>query len=500
MQCKVSAYEGPEPYVYLINSHQDDGVSFPLAERLAAKGLRVWHDAATRENQSAWKSKTSRMLNGSAAALVLLSQGFTQAHLCRRQFTDAIESGKPIVVLRLGNPALTLGMRLQTEACGVLDCSFPPPDSAVDALLRQDAFKACIGPSRHDIEPQAYARQAAETKPKPMQEKRQLLTEHSIIELSGGLPKTSREPAQTGEAEKQEPAEALKTWQGGADGGASQGETAQKADTLEQTIITGGGIKKQGQDGSELDETLLPKRMPLPVIVSLATGLAKKGLSGETVIGRQAKLQAGQLADIRFDEQSNLFSRRHFKLICVDSTCALICLHDNNLSLNGMMELLPNEPFRIEGSCVIEVPGKSVLEQYSNKENSAVRFAVAYEKDAQRLWDAPCVATMESLETGEIRAFWEFPIRIGRNHPWASGAMTTKTISAEHATISLEGDRLMYEDHSSNGTIINGDTLCNHEKRGLASGDVLRVNGKQEDSLRDEHFVFRFVKVERASD
>ena len=492
MICNANAYEGFEPYVYIINCHQDDGVSFPLMERLAKKGLRFWHDEQIRSTQAEWKPTTSRKLNSSAAVLVLLSDNFTKTHICRRQFTDAIESKKPIVVVRLDKPMLTLGMKLQTEACSLLDCDFPPPDSLIDALLQQEQLQTCVGSPMHNIIPQDYGRQATDRKPVEPK-KRPTLSDYTLIDLSKKNP--PGDVLQNAADNQEKPQEHINT------GTLPQNniDNASDHDKLEQTAPSTNKIQKQEENITELDMTFLPKRIALPIILSLSTGLAQKGLNGETVVGRQAKLQTESIADIRFHDECKLFSRRHFKLICVDNTCTLICMHDNNLTLNGVLEVAPNEPTRIHGSCIVEVPGKSVLEQFSDKESSSARFVIAHDKDAQELWDAPFIATLESKETGEVRAFWKFPIQIGRNFPWTSGAMTTKTISADHATISLEESRFLYQDHSRNGTIINDDILCHQKQHELVSGDVLRINGNKEEQLRDENFIFRYVKIERSN-
>lgn len=498
MNCNINAYTGTEPYVYWIGCHRDDGISFPMLERLAKGGLRVWHDAQIRNNQAEWKSTTNQKLNDSSAVLVLLSQSFAETHICRRQFTDAIDSKKPIFIIKLENPSLTLGMTLQVSINPSRDCSFPPTDSLIDTILRHDAFSPCIGSPNPGVHIQAYTLESTEEKPALRPVRRIESSEETIKDLRAG----GGNGAPYAKDEKKEEIKKSPTPSSNRlSGDDSKKEKPEPAgNKLDQTIISGNVSKSQEDGASGLDSTVVPIRIQRPTLLSLSTGHAQKGLSGETVVGRRTKPQTEIVPDISFEEQCKLFSRRHFKLICVDKTCTLVCLHENNLTLNGISEVCVDQPTRLEGACVIEVPGKSVLDQFSKAEKSSVRFVVAYENEAQSLWDAPYVATLESMETGEIRAFWDFPITIGRIAPWESGAMSAKTISTRHATITFIDNSFFYEDHSSNGTIINGGALCHQEKRQLQQGDVLHINGNIEEGQRDENFVFRFVKTERVSE
>ena len=53
------------------------------------------------------------------------------------------------------------------------------------------------------------------------------------------------------------------------------------------------------------------------------------------------------------------------------------------------------------------------------------------------------------------------------------------TVSNEHADIELRGDRLIFTDHSSNGTIINGQKI-HHDHVGIYPNDKILLAGVYE--------------------
>ena len=117
MKCNVNPFMGIEPKIVVIHAIDDDGVVFPLIERLCKMGLRIWHDEEIRgkmiDYSFNWKSQQSKC----NCFLIYLSRNAINSHVFRERFTNAVESSKPFVVIStIENEDLSPGMMLQIKS------------------------------------------------------------------------------------------------------------------------------------------------------------------------------------------------------------------------------------------------------------------------------------------------------------------------------------------------------------------------------------------------
>lgn len=228
----------------------------------------------------------------------------------------------------------------------------------------------------------------------------------------------------------------------------------------------------------------------------MATGEMKKGLRNETIVGRESTVVQNASSDIQFRDATKMLSRRHFAILELDEARYIRCLHNNGLSVNGIVELHNDERYELDSDiCTIQIPGNSVLENAVNSESITGQYVIAFGTMAGKLWRQKTAATLASVETSEIRFVQNNNVELGRSTPWASGAMASKTIGRKHAGIHEEQGVWYLINYSSNGTVINGRRYFGNEKIVLHNGDRITFTGNEEMGIPDESLIFRCVEI-----
>ncbi len=483
MECRVKPYNGTEARTAIIHVSDDDVVVFPFIERLSKRGLRVWHDSDIRrvmvEYKRNWKEQQALCTN----CLVYLTQNAVNNHVFRERLTNAVENGKPFIVINtLAKDALSLGMRLQIEkAASVIQSNYIPAETLTEKIISLPVLKVCVGKADPQIEVSAYPNEGNNQEPSvPEKAERSFApSDRTMMELRG----TQRiaEPVHVVEPEETKPIpyehnnqEVLHT-------------EPDSSSLLDETIRI-----SDNDSGSSIDleATIVPRKIELPIIVSLMSGEKKKGMLGESIIGRTKKIQSST-ADISFTDDCKLFSGKHFSLIYIDNMCILICKHPNGMNVNGQ-EMQEGERLSVESEAIIQIPSNATLAQFEKNEVHPSYLIVASGKRAQEIWDAEAVAFLQSIETGEIRPFTD-QFSFGRGNAWKTGVMASRNISRNHGSIALEEGHFIFHDHSTNGTLINGTKISNDSLE-LNNDDIISVLG---DDQNEERFIFHSCFFEK---
>lgn len=207
-------------------------------------------------------------------------------------------------------------------------------------------------------------------------------------------------------------------------------------------------------------------------------------------MGRTKKIQDA-IADISFADECKLFSGKHFSLIYIDNMCMLICKHPNGMNVNGQ-EMHEGDRFSVESDAIIQIPSNETLAQLEKSKVHPSYLIAATGNRAKELWNAEAIAVLKSKETGEIRFFID-RFSFGRGNAWKTGVMVSRNISRDHGSVILDSGRFYFQDHSTNGTMINGLKI-NNDSLELHNDDIISVQGNDQS---EESFIFYCCFFER---
>ena len=398
-----------------------------------------------------------------------------------------------------------MGVKFQLEkAVAVISCAAIPDDQVIDSVIKTGELKACIGFPNQSINVQPYALPSIQPLPKPQPLIICSPTDQTISELEkiGNQPSSVSASCVSGSSAPEQSKQTKTVNQAPADKNkkekmifsvSSAAQPNVPNSYFEETLKS--TSNQQTPEENDNENTLVPQKSQLPVIMSLTSGEKKWGLSGETSVGRKKRIQES-LADVTFEDSSKFFSRSHFKIICVDNICTLLCTHPNGISVNGFEDLGEGERLHINDITALRIPSRKSVNQCVNANTIQTILIVASYQASAKLWNAQNIAAIESLQTGEIRVSCDSGFVLGRANPWKSGAVASLCISAQHADIKPENDQFYYYDHSSNGTLING-IYHHNDKIELHNGDKLTIAGNEENKIAPRDFIFHYAAAER---
>ena len=110
--CRARPYEGKQPYIFFSYNHENADRVFPMIEKMAQEGIRVWYDNGLRPGDD-WPEVIAEHLDNAAAMVVAVSKEYVVSHNCCNELTVAVNDNKPIVSVVLDDITLSLGMRMQ---------------------------------------------------------------------------------------------------------------------------------------------------------------------------------------------------------------------------------------------------------------------------------------------------------------------------------------------------------------------------------------------------
>ena len=503
MICNASPYEGNEPFMFVSYSRKDAGIVYPLIERLAGAGIRIWYDSGIHGGE-VWPEVIADHLNRSAACLVFMSRNAVESHNCFNELIFAVENKKPLIPIRYNDPQLTMGMMLMIGSTQWIDVHDAPTDSTVSRILAASPVSPTRGIPNHSIRFQDYQ---TEAKPEPDQpreparlrlpvEKLQYSEEPEPV--SGGIEPAAAEPEPAPPADKpaaeEQPPVPPTAW-----AIAPESVPAAKATEtplpnrrrirkpavhfLEETLPLniddhepGSGEKTVADlDVDDLDKTVAENAEIPPVIVVLsAEGILCRGKAGITTLGRtQSK------SDIVIPDPERKISGAHARLISLDGNHAIEDLNSTNGTWVNGVQLEKGQRVNVHGFCEILLHKQPVL--------------VAFDSAARSLWNAEVLLCLRCQETGETRYIWNGELPLGRNAPWKEGVLQGKKVSHNHALVRIEdGKCLIHDLNSTNGTFVNDQLLAKGSSSPLTPGDIIRIE--------NNHFVVNILQLKRGTE
>lgn len=111
MLCAAIPYEGNEPYIFLSYCHKDANLVYPLLERMAMDGCRIWYDDGIHPGDD-WSENVARHLDNCKVCLAMITKEAAASHNCRSELNYAIECEKPVLAVVLEAFEMPRGLRL----------------------------------------------------------------------------------------------------------------------------------------------------------------------------------------------------------------------------------------------------------------------------------------------------------------------------------------------------------------------------------------------------
>ena len=167
MICNAKPYEGTDAFLFVSYARKDAGIVYPLIERLASAGVRLWYDAGLQGGEI-WPEVIADHLNRSAACLAFVSRNAVASHNCFHELIFAVESGKPLIPIRYQEAQLSLGMKMMIGAVQWLEIGKIPTDADISRILSLDLIKPVHGLPDCSIVIQDYNSDEAMPKEKPL--------------------------------------------------------------------------------------------------------------------------------------------------------------------------------------------------------------------------------------------------------------------------------------------------------------------------------------------
>ena len=144
-RCSAKPYEGGENYIFVSYCHKDKKFIFPIIERLARDGYRVWYDEGI-DPGSEWPEIIARHLNGCATCIAFISENSLNSHNCRREINFALLKKKPFISVVIEPVQMSLGMEMQLSATqSIFKYTLSDDNEFFSKLYDAKCLSSCLG-------------------------------------------------------------------------------------------------------------------------------------------------------------------------------------------------------------------------------------------------------------------------------------------------------------------------------------------------------------------
>ena len=435
MECRAVPYEGEKPFLFINYCRKDAAVVYPMIEKLAMAGCRLWYDDGIAPG-TMWPEIIALHLERSRAILAFISAEAVNSHNCCNELIMGFEKRKALFPVLYRDVKLTPGFQLllgSTERIAYAEDMF---EAFLAKLRTSDTFNECLGEAQ-PFKPE----QSAEDQPGQC--------------VIGGEQKITEPLSPPAAPPKVDPA--FKD---------EQEEEEDPYDLLEATIADTEDI---------LGATIYQDTRIQPLLLHLQTGQCFT-CEQKTVIGRDMGCSVIL--------KNRKVSHRH---CCLEVEEEMYSVADMK-STNGTSifnRRLSESPEKFDAPVILQLG-----------QTDGETFLVAVGDMAKKLKTLQDAYLLVSYETNEVKLLEQFPFKLGRNRPWPGGALSSQYIGREHASIALneDGECVLVDHQSRNGTYLNNekDRLPAETPRLLSNGDVIHLG-----SATGEYLKFFHVKIDR---
>ena len=471
MRCYVIPFEGEQNYIFFSYCHDDAARVFPVIERLAVEGYRVWFDDGIHPGEE-WPDVIAKHMSEAAVCIAAVSGPAAESHNCRNELSFALANNKPLLSIVLEDFQMPLGMQLQLSSARYIKKHEKTEEAFYDDLLGAPILAPCreagrsAGPEalalwrRHVEEYGAGGKGAgnegvakaaaklwfsgARKSPavQPQEEAERVpAAEEPAEEKAESLPAGERmekiPPAAVPEAEP-------------------CGETILSVpleeDDEERTIMI-----DTEPDDDEDGRTIMGVRYNPALLFRVKTKELFPIKNERTVLGRSKNK-----ADLAFPDNMEI-SGKHAEIWRKGNGYALRNYQPTNETVVNGQTLQDNECVDLAPCSEIQLADESFF----------LISGDAYD----RIFDEQKICLLKSRDTGETKILTEDSLPLDRHHKWRGDVLGDPRIHrGGHAEIYREHDRVYVLDLGSrHGTFLNGNRLLPNAGIELHDSDIISV-------------------------
>lgn len=114
-KCRMTAYEGNEPYIFISYAHKDSDLVLPILDVMTERGYRIWYDDGIAPG-SEWPEYIAEHLSGSSVCLAFVSNNSVASPNCRREINYALSKNINFMAIMLEDAKMSPGMELQLSS------------------------------------------------------------------------------------------------------------------------------------------------------------------------------------------------------------------------------------------------------------------------------------------------------------------------------------------------------------------------------------------------
>ena len=150
-RCSASPYEGKEKYIFISYCHKDKEIVYPLIERMAKDGYRIWYDEGINPGTD-WPEMIAEHLNKCSACIALITDNSINSHNCRKEINYALFKKKPFISVFLEKVTLSVGMEMQLATTqAIFKYTYDSYKDFLEKLYQSNELDSCKGESEISI-------------------------------------------------------------------------------------------------------------------------------------------------------------------------------------------------------------------------------------------------------------------------------------------------------------------------------------------------------------
>ncbi|MCM1025028.1 MAG: TIR domain-containing protein [Roseburia sp.] len=213
VRCSLEPYEGKEKYIFISYAHKDNDRVYPIIEKLAGMGYRIWYDEGI-DPGSEWPETIAEHLNNCEVCIAFLSENYLNSHNCRREINFALRKKKSFITIVLEPVELSLGMEMQLSATqSVSKYTFPDDEAFYAKVCTAKFLSVCMAqPGERAEESRGLSGEEAKSAEKESERGGQ--NSEPTVEEEQASEREPKKTEESFEASGAEPKEAAKETQG----------------------------------------------------------------------------------------------------------------------------------------------------------------------------------------------------------------------------------------------------------------------------------------------
>lgn len=466
MKCNVRPYEGNEPYIFFSYCHENAWQTYPVMEKLVYDGYRIWYDDGLHPGDE-WPERIAEKLAGCHVCMAALSQKFSESHNCKNELTFAINNQKPLLVIKLEDFPMSMGMRMQLSNTQYIEkYQYDSESSFFEKLYsaRLKAMEVCKGGTNRRVvidwnrAPEDKKTEVPPLYPSGLVSNPEQVPAPKPEPVPEQVPAPKPEPVSEPNMEpKPEPA--------------PEPNVEPKSEPAPEPVTQPTPVP-YSKPASVPNPKSAPKLAPVPnwnseashrsalspIIIQYSSGRIFEGSFPVTSIGRDKNK-----CNISFSEGH--IGGHHIDIKVQDKKYYVIDRNSRNHTWVDGKRLETGAGCEIGLCSEVRIANETLI--------------VAFGKAAEFLRKFKLLVRLQSETTKESRYMLAETFVLGRSHAWSGGVLTERHISRTHAILRITKKGCILSDVSTyNQTWVNERRIPAKEDYLLAEKDRIRIGGQ----------------------